>query len=295
MPTPAPSGAVTGVVWFDRNEDGDRDQGEWPLPGVVVQLSSADAATPSSASVMAYPVARARPAAVLATTRQTVTGPNGGYRFDRTAPGRYTVTASVTEPGFDYTSDSDGLADWTVEVVMVGSVAAAADFAGSGRGTIEGTVFGSTTLAPVSGAEVTCRWGGLDDVLGTADDVMMPIVANVSGEFELTDVPYGVYSCSGRDPVDGATSAAAEVTVNSPAPSRVPLPVDQRSVSMPITQPATPVLPLTGPNLIRMVAFAAGLLLAGAVALCLTQSRLDAIARRWRRYRIGRAGSSPPC
>ncbi|GAA2688081.1 MULTISPECIES: Ig-like domain-containing protein [Actinosynnema] len=203
----SPVATVSGVVWFDRDLDGTLNGREWPLPGVRVELSSG--------------VVRAASAPRYATTE-----PDGSYRFADVPPGSYTVSASVSSAvGFSYTSDSDGQADWSVQVTATGAGPARADFAGIGRGSLGGAVFDRDTQAPIAGALVTCRWAGLDDVPGTSDDVDMPVDADAGGAFALDQLPYGRYTCSGVDPVTGSPSDEAVVEVLSAEPVRAELPI----------------------------------------------------------------------
>jgi hypothetical protein len=257
---------VVGIVWFDRNQDGDRDPGEWPLPGVRVELRTASTASTASTVGIVSTVATARgtrAAAIEAGPPSTVTGADGGYKFDGVTPGSYQVTASVSAAGFGYTSDSDGAADWSVTVTTTGSSTAQANFAGAGKGSLAGTIYNSTTRAPIAGADVACRWAGLDDQLNTSDDVLMTVVASGGGGFGLTQLPYGQYQCSGRDPVTGASSATAEVGVMSAEPARADLPI------------RTTRLALTGTDLTRITGIGLALLLSGAGAIRLARRRSD--------------------
>ncbi|GAB7042433.1 MULTISPECIES: Ig-like domain-containing protein [Catenuloplanes] len=244
-PPPVGDALVTGVIWFDRNQDGDRDDGEWPLPGVPVQLREAPSVAAALAAVSTITAAP--------PVRSVTTGPDGGYRFGSLPGGAYRVTAVVDAAGFAYTSDSDGRADWTVTVRTGESGAAVAEFAGIGRGSVNGTIYNSGTGDPIGGAAVTCRWAGLDDTLRTTDDVLMAVGAAGSGRFALSRLPFGTYECGGRDPRTGATSAVTQVSVMSTERRYVPLPV---SGSRP--------LPVTGDRVGTLVAAGLLLLLAGA-------------------------------
>jgi large repetitive protein len=201
-----------------------------------------------------------------------LTGVDGTYRFEGIAAGDYTVTASVSLPGFTYTSDSDGRTDWTVHIdLSTGSATAEADFAGAGRGSLAGTILDSATLAPIGGAIVSCRWAGLDDSFHTGDDVLMRAVA-ADGDFRLAGVPYGRYSCTGQDPRSGAVSNPAEAAVTSAAPSQILLPIGR---------PSPAPLPDTGTPAAALAFLGAGLLLAGGAGLGLGRRR-PAIRGDWR-------------
>ena len=167
-------------------------------------------------------------AAALAP-RTTVTGPDGSYRFDGVAPGRWSVTAEVTAAGFAYTSDTDGALDWTVLVDAAPGATATASFAGLGKGTLQGVVSSSTTGAPIGGADVRCRWDGFDDLPGTADDLVLTVRSAADGSYVLDQVPYGGYSCGAVDPATGRSSAPAPATVMSVVPVRADLPITPSS------------------------------------------------------------------
>ncbi|GAA3021851.1 hypothetical protein Aglo01_13650 [Actinokineospora globicatena] len=83
-----------------------------------------------------------------------------------------------------------------------------------GKGAIKGTIH-TGTQAPVSSAQVVCHWAGLDGILSTPDDVPITVVANAAGSYDLTQLPYGLYSCTATDPATGTASTATQVTVQS--------------------------------------------------------------------------------
>jgi LPXTG-motif cell wall-anchored protein len=118
---------------------------------------------------------------------------------------------------------------------------------------------------------VQCRWAGFDDVLGTADDIVINVVADANGQFHLAHVPFGLFSCVGHDPVSGASSAAAGLWLLSIVPVHSHLPVATPQVPTPKPappqQPATTDLANTGPPTRRLLTLAIGLLLAGLGAL----------------------------
>ncbi len=135
------------------------------------------------------------------------------------------MTASATIRGFDYTSDTDGLADWIVDVHVVAHTLSIANYAGLGHGEITGQVFDTTTLQGVAAALIDCRWSGYDDVLGNADDITFSVVADAGGSFDMTGLPYGYFSCVGRDQVTGRQSSAVAATVFSVEAVQAQMPV----------------------------------------------------------------------
>jgi hypothetical protein len=202
-------------------------------------------------------------------TAHTVTGKAGQYHFSHLPPGHYRVTASVDAAGFSYTSDTDGHRDWIVAVTVTSGATSQARFAGLGKGTLAGNVFAKSNGVPISDATVQCRWAGFDDVLGTADDIVIDAVADADGQFHMAHVPFGLLSCFGHDPASGADSAAAGLWVLSIVPVHPHLPVAIPPVptTPPPARPATTDLANTGPPIRRLLTLAIGLLLAGLGAL----------------------------
>jgi hypothetical protein len=213
----AGDGEVAGIVWFDRNDDAGLDANEWLLPAVPVTLTRI--ATPGLLRVQATSTSY---------TKSAVTGPDGSYRFTGLPPGAYRVTAAVHEEGFGYTSDTDGLADGRVVVGVVDGTRAVADFAGLGKGRLTGQVLDTVERHPVAAAGVRFTWAGFDDVFGTADVVDLTDTAGPDGSYDWRGVPYGAFTCIGKDPVRGTLSAAASVRVLSAAPVHATLPLGLR-------------------------------------------------------------------
>lgn len=101
--------------------------------------------------------------------------------------------------------------------------------------------------------------------MNTSDDVLVTVQATAGGSFSLSQLPYGQYSCNGRDPVSGASSATTQVSITSAAPARADLPVQT-----PLTSET---LPRTGGHTLTLAALGITLLLAGAGAIRISQSR----------------------
>lgn len=257
------SGTVSGVVWFDRNQDGDRDAGEWVLPGVQVVLT----ATARSRAFAASPGRFAALAVRDSDLRRVATSDSrGAYAFSGVPAGSYRVTASVVADGFGYTSDTDGRADWVVAVDVSAGGTATASFAGLGHGTLHATVVAATTGKPIDHADVSCVWAGFDDTSGTKDDVHVAAVAGADGSITLEHVPYGAYSCSGQDPTTHATSSSVQTLVVSAAAVRMRLPI--------VGGPSG-TLARTGTNAGTMLLFSLGCLIVGVgLVLCTRQRRI---------------------
>jgi hypothetical protein len=205
------------VVWFDRNQDGRQDAGEWPLPGTTVRLTALAGDVAPTLRARARAQGQAQAQAPAAVSHVTTTGADGEFRFVGLLPGQYEVHAAITLAGFTRTYDDDGVADWSVQVTVVQNRDTTAHFAGLGKGALAGTVFVQGSRRPVADAIVQCRWAGYDDRMGTADDVVMTAVADHAGYFHLAHVPYGEFDCVGTDRHTGARSAPATVGVHSAA------------------------------------------------------------------------------
>jgi hypothetical protein len=249
-------------VWFDRNHDGDRDAGEWPMPGVQVKLDSSAPASAAVTGIPRSPSVRGPAIRGIVAVVDTTTAADGTYAFTGLSLGSYTVTALLSAAGVSRTSDTDGAADWVVNVSVTGAAEVSASFAGVGKGALGGTVLSVGTQAPISGANVICRWAGFDDRPDTADDVVMTALADENGRFTLLEIPYGEYTCSARDPVTGALAAPVQATVMSAALVDVTLPIGQGSG--PGVSEAS--LPKTGTPIVALTALGLLLLLAGAEA-----------------------------
>jgi hypothetical protein len=254
-------GSVHGVVWFDRNGNRVVDVNEWPLPGVTVTLDQPDSgARPESLQLNAS-----------VPLRTAITTADGTYFFGALNAGSYRVTAEVTIKGFDYTSDTDGAYDWTVAVNVAEHAASTADFAGLGRGEITGQVFDSTTLQGVAAATVSCRWSGYDDVPGNDDDVMFTLGADATGSFDLVGIPFGFFSCDGRDPITERQSSAVAASVFSSEAVNAPLPVGADPTSLTLEANAT--LPATGKDISTNIVVALLLVMFGAAMTFTARAR----------------------
>ena len=252
-PTDPALGAVKGIVWFDRDRDGQFDGNEWLLPGVTVRLAGSGASLSANRRSEAAPV------------RTAITDANGAYLFESLPAGAYQVTAAVTISGFGYTSDTDGASDWVVGVDVVVNTTKQADFAGLGTGRVIGQVYETGTRDGLPGARISCRWAGYDDVLGTADDIVFRVTAGADGRFDMAGVPYGDYSCDGRDELSGRDSAPAAATVRSPIPVEAPLPL--------VAAPPGDVLPRTGVDTLGRLTAPMTFIALGGLALVIGRRR----------------------
>ncbi|HEX4981202.1 MAG TPA: SdrD B-like domain-containing protein [Ilumatobacteraceae bacterium] len=257
----AAEGSVHGVVWFDRNGNRVVDVNEWPLPGVTVTLDQPDSgARPESLRLNA------------ATPRRTaITTTDGSYSFVGLGAGSYRVTAAAAIKGFDYTSDTDGATDWNVAVTVAAHAKSTADFAGLGHGEITGQVFDSTTLQGVAAATVSCSWSGYDDVVGNDDDVVFTLGADAAGSFNLVGIPFGFFTCDGRDSITQRQSSPVAATVFSSEAVNAPLPVGTHPT--PLTTNANATLPRTGNDASTTIVIAFLLVMLGAAMTFTARAR----------------------
>ena len=252
--------SVHGIVWFDRNHDGVFNGTEWVLPGVTVTLSA-------SRPPQGNGLLRTATATDPATGVTAVTAIDGSYQFNGLVPGPYTVTAHAAIKGFDYTSDTDGSADWIVGVEAIANTSAVADFAGLGRGEVVGQVFETTSMVGLPFAAITCTWSGFDDLAGTGDDVTFQVSADATGSFDMAGVPYGYFTCDGQDASTGRSSAAAAATVFSPEPVQAPLPIEPVAPPRIVAETPPGGLPETGSDSTTALRLAFGLTFAGLLVV----------------------------
>ncbi|HSG79669.1 MAG TPA: SdrD B-like domain-containing protein [Acidimicrobiia bacterium] len=179
---PAPVGTLEGLVWWDVDDDHDISSGEPRLPGIDVRLLDASAAE-------------------VATT---VTGPAGGYGFEDLAPGAYTVVVDVADLpyGLALSVDPDSIVDGRTGVTVLGDDAVTGlDFGARGTVTIGDRVWEDANRngvqdadePSIANAEVTIRWAGPDDVLGTTDDLTWVEWTAGGGRYERDDLPAGLF------------------------------------------------------------------------------------------------------
>jgi len=133
-------------------------------------------------------------------------------------------------------------------------------------------VFEEGTRKGIPGASIACVWSGYDDILGNADDVTLTATADGNGTFDMSGVPYGYFSCDGRDRANNRVSAAVAAHVMSAEAVRAPLPLTSPAApaapAPPTAAPAGNSLPMTGSDDATLVRLAVLLIMAGpAIAL----------------------------
>lgn len=195
------SGSIGDTVWFDHDGDGAIDVGEPGISGVTVTL---DWAGPDGIAGNGDDI-----------ELTTVTALDGTYRFDNLPYGDYVVTVDdATLPGnMTQTFDDDGVGTAHTSATTLTAVAPndfAQDFGYQGLGSIGDTVFfdidgieadGALDVgdAPIENVDVTVTWAGADGVFGNADDFSFTDTTDVSGNYLVTDLPFGDYTVTVDD------------------------------------------------------------------------------------------------
>lgn len=178
------SGSITGTVWFDLDKDDQKDATEPWIPGIAVSLTGGN--VPS-----------------------VVTDIAGSFRFLGLVPGTYVVKATLPSGESILPSwDSQGLVDWQATVTVLNAQTAVAQFAGVGSTKVEGSIENARTRSVVR-----AQWDGVDDALGTSDDVVFESKVNNDEGFSYKNIPTGNYRVRAFS-VSGREIAAASVKVN---------------------------------------------------------------------------------
>ncbi|MHC5797983.1 SdrD B-like domain-containing protein [Lacisediminihabitans sp. FW035] len=192
------------TVWLDLDGDGVQGTGEPGLSGFTATLVwyGPDAVKGGTDDV----------------TFTTTTDAAGHYGFAGLPAGEYDVAVapSASSTGLVPTYDLDGTATPSTTHVSLAAatVLATADFGYIGSGSIGDTVWldqnadgvksaGEPGLADVV---VTLRWAGLDDLLGTADDVTSTTTTDSAGAYLFERLPAGVFTVTLSNLPAGITS-----------------------------------------------------------------------------------------
>ena len=182
-------GALKGSVWIDLNRNGVWDPSEPALPEITVV---AELIEPASSGDSSAPI----------TIR---TAADGQFAIDSIPPGKWRLTAQLGTTALAKTYDSNGVADWVVDVVVP------ANGTGEGKFAAAGNVKIAETTVPAATLKVLFLWEGADKKLGTSDDV--------SFEFQPTNrkltaqgMPDGQFQISLRDATTILSSWGALLT-----------------------------------------------------------------------------------
>jgi large repetitive protein len=216
--------SVGDRVWFDLDGDGSPtlEAGDVGLGGVTVAVRWAgpDGIFDNADDVV----------------RTTTTDATGTYLVDNLPYGPVRVTVDPTQlPGFEPTFDGDGLgtANQVILTLAPDDTGTAgldeanprtADFAYTGTGSIGDLVWEDAdangarngTEPGLPGVTVTVTWGGLDGVIGTADDVSFPATTGPNGEYLVDRLPAGTYTVV----VDTSTVPVGMVIVSELDPTK---------------------------------------------------------------------------
>lgn len=178
------TGNISGSVWFDLDEDDQKDSSEPWIPGITISLTGGSSAT-------------------------AVTDVNGAFSFLGLTLGSYVVKASLPNDQSVIPSwDSQGSADWNVTVTVVVSQTAVAKFAGIGTTNVQGSVPNAATQAIVES-----QWDGVDNTSGTVDDVVFTTKTNTEDGFSYKNIPAGNYRVRAKS-ISGKQIASASVRVS---------------------------------------------------------------------------------
>ena len=246
-------------MFIDRDGDGAYGAGDVGLANVPIRLwAASDYSALSAGPLTPDPFGQT----IVDGGVHLVTGTHGTYRFDAVSAGAYVVASEVSLASFHYSFDTDGGDDWIVAVDVHGGQVAQARFAGISTEVLTGSV----DLASLAGAQsLTCWWHGQDGQLGTADDESLAVPVDSFGNFRVTGVPDGGYTCA---------VANGSVSLTSQLPGGA-----GPSTTVPTTSAApTGVLPQTGGDWSAVPAIGAAVLAVGITLAALARRRPRAVS-----------------
>ena len=213
------AGSLAGSTYIDANDDGIRQAGEFPLPGITVTLSGTTAA--------GQDICTQRAALDPALTCTVTTGADGNYRFDDLPQGNYTLVESQPS-AFADGRESAGTPGGTVNNGSFGSspaenrianVALGAGVAGTGYDfgeraiTIAGRVFKDPERdgndaggePGIPGVTITLRQGGT---------VVATTTTGADGSYRFENLPAGSYTVEETQPAGYGSSTPDSRSVN---------------------------------------------------------------------------------
>jgi LPXTG-motif cell wall-anchored protein len=196
--TIAPSGSISGQLWFDVNDDFLVGASEPVLPGVVVNVTDAAGAV-----------------------RKVSTDAQGKYSVTGLSSGSISVAPVLeSSSGVVALRDSDGGTDWKVVVALSASESKSANFSARGALSISGVVRDVSTSASISKAAISCVWSGSSTIAPTVD--AFKAVSAKDGSFSISGLPSGSYKCEATDPETKSRSAVKEATLSAQSVNGVP-------------------------------------------------------------------------
>lgn len=183
------SGTIGDFVWFDADGDGVQDPAELGIPDVPLRLT-----WPGEDGVLGGGDDE---------TFLTMTDASGAYTFDGLPPGEYRVDVTGGLPtAADNTFDEDGGLDSSAVINLAsGENHLTTDFGYQGTASIGDTVWwdfdgdGALDVGEpgLPGLEVTLTYGGIDGIIGNADDLTFTTITDAAGTHAFTDLPAGNY------------------------------------------------------------------------------------------------------
>lgn len=180
-----PPATLSGMVFSDPNHDGEFNDGDMELAGVVVQLlNDLDE--------------------VIATTS---TDASGQYKFENLAPGIYSVRELQPDGYFHggQTAGSGGGDAFTDDLIAFIFVSAGENYVDYNfyevpPATLEGTVFSDPNEDCILDTGATPLAGVTVDLLNGFDEVMATQTTNSQGKYRFQNLAPGVYSVRERQP-----------------------------------------------------------------------------------------------
>lgn len=203
---PVPLGSLSGFVYVDNNDSGQKLAGDAPIAGVTLTLVRTDGASPL-------------------TIGTTTTAADGSYSFPGLAPGTYKVVETQPSAYLDGLDSKNGAilgGSRTTDViggivVGPGGDAPANNFGELVASTLGGNVYldknsdGSLDNAEVGIAGVTLKLTGTND-LGTA--VSLTTTTGPAGAYSFADLRPGTYVVTETQPAGYTTTGNSVGTVN---------------------------------------------------------------------------------
>jgi len=197
----AGSGSIGDTVWLDLDGDGLFDTGEPGIVGAEVTLTWAGPdGILATADDVIYPT-------------QTI-GSDASYLFENLPAGPFQVDVTNPIAGLTVTADPDGGDDDTAQLVLSsGENNFDQDFGYVGSASVGDTIWLDVTAngsqegnePGLAGITVTVTSGGADQVVGTADDIVIVVDTDADGHYLVEGLPAGettvVYDAA--DLIDG--------------------------------------------------------------------------------------------
>lgn len=237
-----PLSQLNGIVWLDMNKNGVQDPGEPGLPGIQVTAAAVNTQGAIFKPVRTQRAGSTSRVLTIASveTYTATTTKTGAYSFT-VKPAAYKLSAILNTSKISKTSEGDSgyipptsgdPAEWSLDVpTLEPGATEEVNFGAAGTGSMTGSVLINGT-APIPNATVTCRWAGLDGILGNDDDLDVIGTADSKGQFTFEGIPGGDFQCIGKDTQgSGQESSPVRASVDqySGKPATVKLPLKKVS------------------------------------------------------------------